>query len=79
MDFVEKNSDIIPDAIVDIIDFLLGEEGIEQSTRTSVRKSKGTTITAMKKELNQFIEELKNTVCFESCNFELFASHLVTI
>lgn len=56
MDFIEKNSEMVPDAIVRIIGDTLGEFGLVRSN-----KSKRTAISDVKSELKQLIEELKNT------------------
>lgn len=62
MDFVEKNVEIVPDSICAVIDSALNETVIGS---VQSGKSKRTTISAVKNELKQFIERLKNTVYYE--------------
>lgn len=56
MDFIEKNSGIVSDVIVRIIDCALGESG---SVQTS--KSKRTAISDVKSELKRLVDKLKST------------------
>lgn len=63
MDFVEKNAEIVPDAISTLLDFVFDETG-RGSSKTG--KNKRTTISAIKSELKHFINQLKMTVCYEN-------------